>query len=217
MTPDDFLRMARARWSAVPSGAGPIVHVEVDWKAYFEAFREAHGKFPLYYRGKLLFPDGWSYSATDYAGPEWPPPEDPVAAKNLRRMYWRLRRNAVRQEIPPARLQIEQIKQLIATHSVVPLKRVTYWDREGGKDGAGTYVSEVRPVSLDDALARLAWLEDDLALCELKIVDPDAPVSERGELQNDPRVTEENHVHASTQTSLPRPRTGAGQGGGAPV
>ena len=83
--------------------------VRLDWRAYFLEFLEAHGNNPVEHQGRLLFADGWSYSSTDYAGPETPPPDNVIELADLQRVYWTKRRELVRRELarlrPLANLQ----------------------------------------------------------------------------------------------------------------
>src|SRR5262245_41862310 len=75
----------------------------VDWRAYFLAFMEVHGKNPVEVNGKLLFPDGWQYSRNNHAGPEYPPPADPDQHRGLRIVYWKKRREIVETQAPELR------------------------------------------------------------------------------------------------------------------
>lgn len=176
--PSDLIDGLRRAWARrAPTLQGALPRVEIDWRRYFEDFCAAHGRFPLFWSGRLLFSDGWAYGATDHAGPEWPPPADPVERGRLRRLYWRLRRLAVARDLPAARLRVEQIEQLLATHSVVPQQRSVFYDED--KEG---YRVHHQPVDLESARQRVAWLEADLRICELRIVDPDAEVDNFGRL-----------------------------------
>jgi len=84
--------------------------IRVDWKAYFRAFCQEHGH-PIEIGGRLLFPDGWMYSATDYKGPEWPP-EDSDRAKALRRVYWKRRRRSIRQELMELKTTLQDLETM---------------------------------------------------------------------------------------------------------
>lgn len=74
-----------------------VPEIVLDWREYYLSFCQEHGD-PAEYGGRLLFEDGWTYSAFDYAGPEWPPPEDKGNLKGLKITYWRLRRETVKAE-----------------------------------------------------------------------------------------------------------------------
>lgn len=82
----------------IPTETNPVPEILVDWQEYYQSFLQEHGD-PVQYRGRLLFADGWMYSAFDPAGPEWPPPEDEATLKGLQITYWRLRRGAVSVEV----------------------------------------------------------------------------------------------------------------------
>lgn len=176
MNPEALL----ARWQraldakhAAESGAKRI---SVDWGAYFRAFLEKHGAFPFLWAGKLLFPDGWTYGL-DERGPEWPPPEDRAEREKLRRTYWKLRRSAGRRELVAARAELEGLRELIRSRSCPIFHRVSWYDREavqpGPGGGTGAWVGDTVPCDLHGAEERVRWLERDLAICELKLVDPD--------------------------------------------
>jgi hypothetical protein len=140
--------------------------VRLDWPAYFEDFCEQHGKFYVEFRGRLLFEDGWQYSATDYAGPEWPPLEDSKQLLVLQRQYWKLR---LRQSLELA------FKARVVAKGIENLQRAksgTLQERRGKK---------VAPVDVEALEGRKQWLEDDVELCKEKLtelgVQPDANVS----------------------------------------
>jgi hypothetical protein len=170
--PSEMLERLRRRWADRALGDAPTPRVTLDWRAYFRAFCEKHGRFPLLYRGRLLFPDAWQYSATDHAGPEWPPPDDKAERVRLMRAYWKLRRNAVRKTLPAARARLDHLQELVATHDLPVLQRVTTWDPGAGDGGAP--VSRVTEVDLEAARQHVAWLERDLLVCDLRCVDPEA-------------------------------------------
>lgn len=80
----------------------PTPAVELDWAAYWRAFQDLHGGDPVRVGGRLLFRDGWTYSAYDHAGPEWPPPREPGQLRALQKEYWsahRWRVNAEREDL----------------------------------------------------------------------------------------------------------------------
>jgi hypothetical protein len=77
----------------------PQLKVKLDWKEYYKKFSELHGGFPIIYKGRQLFADGWTYSATDYAGPEWEPPKDGKVLATMQKVYWYTRWNRARNEL----------------------------------------------------------------------------------------------------------------------
>lgn len=174
MTPADVidrLRTAWARQSATHQGKLP--RVRIDWEDYFKCFCEKHGRFPLLWANKLLFPDAWTYSATDHAGPEWPPPEDEVERIKLKRIYWKLRLNAVRRDLPETKERVRQLTELLAVRDLTPRQRVTTVDEDTGKVNI-----ELTDIDVGAAAMRLRWLEQDLAVCRLMIVNPDLDMEE---------------------------------------
>lgn len=54
---------------------------------YFYNFCKMHGD-PVDDGKRLIFPDGWTYARTDYAGPEVPPPKDEQVLRALMLVYW---------------------------------------------------------------------------------------------------------------------------------
>lgn len=152
----------------------------LDWRAYFEAFKAEHG-IPLTHRGRLLFPDGWTYSATDYAGPEWPPPEDERELVKLLLAYAVLRQQAVRAELVDARSRRDGALAASATRAVPLMVRTYYRDPE-----TGTVASRTGPLDMTALEERVRWLESDLEMSnenvrrlrlELRLLDlgPTAP------------------------------------------
>lgn len=178
--PAEFLEQQREqlrrRWAARASEGGQTSRATLDWRAYFRTFCERHGRFPLMHMGRLLFPDGWQYSATDHAGPEWRPPEDRAELLKLMRIYWYLRRKAVRRTLPAARAWLDQLGEMAATHDMPILQKVTTWDPDAGEHGQAR--SDTRPVDVEAARQKVAWLERDLLVCELRILNPEAAEDE---------------------------------------
>lgn len=98
--------------------------VRVDWRAYWKEFSRVHGDFPVKYRGRFLFRDGWTY-AQDYPGPEWPPPQEPELGQVIR-AYWILRKRQVRQEWWEKDVELRQLRQLQSTRQL-PLMHRSVW------------------------------------------------------------------------------------------
>src|SRR5688572_21181579 len=133
----------------------------IDWRAYFYAFCEAHGKHPVQWKGRLLFLDGWMYSSTDYRGPEYPPPDDPRKLRHLKRMYWTQRRFAVKFTVNDVAARLEAIESQQDGRSA-PLQQTTrYWD-----DDLKKWQVVKGPVDTAMLKARLRFLQDDLVVCE---------------------------------------------------
>lgn len=173
MTPDELIERVKLTVAQeVPSQAGTAPRVIIDWQEYFRRFCEVHGKFPLMYKGRLLFPDGWTYSATDHAGPEWPPPDDEGRRNELRRNYWKLRLFAVKKELALARDWLRQCEELIATRSVTPAQRTQFVGED--RTGRAVLQTQVADLDVDGARQRVDWLERDEDMCRLNMVNPDA-------------------------------------------
>lgn len=152
-----------------------IPKVTPDWKAYYLAFQKMHeveGGGPVLYgdtEGVWLFGDGWRYSATDYAGPEFPPPEDERELIELQRFYWRRRRAIVHLERGKLSFQLEGIRKQERERET-PLFAMKYLVSE--LTGLPTRDPKDPSVEIDDdwwhdALHRLQWLNDDHDLCSL--------------------------------------------------
>lgn len=137
------------------------VRVELDWDGYWRAFREAHGDNPLEVGGRLLFRDGWTYSASDPSGPEWPPPADPNRRAKLIARYWSRRRDVCHAELVTLKHQLEKLKGLAACRSAPLQQRATFADPETGR-----LRQEKGPLDLAGMEGRLAWLAADVALCD---------------------------------------------------
>ena len=151
-----------------PTGVGKPPRIRIDWRAYFESFREAHGRFPLLYKGRLLFPDGWTYSSTDHRGPEWPPPEDDEGLLALVITYWRLRRDAVKKELIVARDRLATLEELLRTKHLPLIQSTSMVDQETGRTRTSS-----KPLDAEGARHRVLWLEDDLKECNLELGDED--------------------------------------------
>lgn len=140
------------------------VSVRLDWRAYFREFSALHGGDPVIYKGRLLFADGWTYSASDYQGPEWPPPDDPKALANLQRWYWGRRRTIVRHELFTLRESLLSLETAQRNRSA-PLQQIVtvkVWNEGLGRDAN---VWQAKNVDLEGMRGRLAWLEEDLGRC----------------------------------------------------
>ena len=150
--------------------ASPL-QIKLDWKAYFYEFCLTHGNTPVPYpyqpplpSPRLLFSDGWTYSATDYSGPEYPPPADPRGLTELLLTYWTTRYKILNNESHSLR---ESIKSLQALQSIksAPLQQVVrHFDSDIGK-----VVSRKALVDFDGMQIHLEILEQNLSEAELKI------------------------------------------------
>lgn len=106
----------------IPVETDSVPEVFIDWPAYYEDFCHEHHD-PVEYGGRLLFEDGWTYSAFDYAGPEWPPPEDEGKLKGLKIRYWSLRKKIVVAEVQSLQTRLRAVDGLQSGKSLpLPLK-----------------------------------------------------------------------------------------------
>lgn len=151
----------------------PPLRIRVDWKAYWKAFSEFHGGNPVEWEGRLLFEDGWMYSATSYRGPEFPPPPtekdgkpDPKGIADLlvlKKIYWRRRKTIVQAALNQVADVIEQFEQDQRVRKV-PLQ-VKRWEKsEDGAFGWATSELDLEPLRL-----RRTELETDLEHCNKRL------------------------------------------------
>ena len=188
MSPNEFLERLRQEWED-RGGAGQhgkLPSVRLDWEEYFRRFCLAHGGAkhpPLMRAGRLWFEDGWGYSATDHAGPEWPPPTDEDELVRVRRVYWKLRRSAVRRELLKSRLLLEELERLVASHDVLPVQAVATWEEDERHPHGGRWHRQHREVDVGAMRSRVEWLREDLVICEFKIADPDWEPADEPALQ----------------------------------
>lgn len=145
------------------------VLVRLDWRAYYREFALAHGGYPVVHKGRQLFADGWRYSLTDHAGPEWPPPDDPKELLQLRLAYWRRRLtiSANAAEVLGRKLRamedVQRAKDLPLQQIAASLDPVTgLWRRIEGACGEFDFASHRR---------RLEDLESDAATCRERLAE----------------------------------------------
>lgn len=148
----------------------PDLRVELDWRAYFRAFCEAHGE-PHEVGGRLWFEDGWSYSNTAYAGPEYPPPADPERLRRCQLDYWRQRRSEVNDERRLLASRLRGIEDLQSAKSMPLLRKVKV--SEDGTMPDGTPFRRARfeaaPIDAEALMVRLEGLTREQVHCETKI------------------------------------------------
>lgn len=133
-----------------------LPRVELDWYAYWERFKELHGE-PVQVDNRVLFPDGWQYSATNFAGPEYPPPENKVYLWQLQRAYWRRRLALVQAEYKRLDRDLRDLRDLRDAKDA-PLQRRMF-DRDVGR-------TEVADLDLEPMEARLKELALDVNQCK---------------------------------------------------
>lgn len=136
------------------------LQIKLDWLAYFREFCNVHGGDPVHHAGRLLFRDGWTYSATDHAGPEFPPPEsDPQLVKHLKYQYWNIRRQAIRQELEQLKSTIGSLEEMQRSKSA-PLQQVVISYDDKGKPRRGAQPLDIAPLKI-----RLDLLEHAMVEC----------------------------------------------------
>ena len=140
--------------------------VELDWQEYFADFCFLHGK-PVELAGRLWFPDGWSYSAFDYAGPEWGPPTERTELKRIKQQYWETRRIAVLTDLNAAAAELKTLEQAQQLRSV-PLKQ-----RVGSRGDDGKRIVTSSAIDWEALLLRERELklEMDEVLKQLKLIE----------------------------------------------
>ena len=150
-----------------PATSIPSLQIKLDWKAYFRIFCDTHGGFPMPDRGRLLFPDGWTYSNTDYAGPEWPPSENEEERLKVVIRYWVLRKKLVREEYSLRVSILESLVSTVATHSC-PLQRTTQGFMESDS-GERIPISNSSSLDLDAIQIDVEQVHQDLVLCDREL------------------------------------------------
>lgn len=162
-----------------------LLNWKLDWKLYFRKFCEKHGGKHgngVEIDGRLIFEDGWGYSAVDYRGPEFRPPTGP-ALKALMTRYWTERLGIVKDEIKFLSVARENLRDSMLKTNM-PLMRELRRDERKQFRSMMKQRIDIREVSLDKIDERLRWLEADAAECERKIKeltdDPLLPARQQG-------------------------------------
>lgn len=140
-----------------------LPEVRFDWPAYFRKFCELHGE-PVRHKGRLLFKDGYQYSASDYAGPEWPPPEDASELAALVRAYWSERLRMVQVEIAKLKDVVKAVFEAQAGRSAPLQQVVSYVVDDDGKRRV-----EASDIDRQALIERMKWLVDDAIECEREL------------------------------------------------
>lgn len=136
--------------------------VRLDWKAYFYEFCIVHGEPVIFKENRLLFRDGWMYSATDYEGPEFPPPHNNQELDALVLQYWTIRKSQLTTAVTKLHHQIKTAKDAQATRNI-PLQQTTYI--QDGDRRRRTH----KPLDLSGIESRIQWIEADLIECEERL------------------------------------------------
>lgn len=145
------------RWRRERKQPRPLPRLS--WPAYFLRFCEVHGD-PVSYQGRLLFADGWSHSAVDYRGPEFPAPEEQKEAVALRLAYWLCRSRVVSEELQELSRQLQRLEDSQSMCSVA-LQQVVYYQNADGQPARRT-----EDLDLEYTIGRVAWLREDLEECQ---------------------------------------------------
>lgn len=147
-----------------PSPRGKQGVIELDWKAYFYEFCRVHGpQEPVDHGGRLLFKDGWTYSAFAYEGPEWEPPSNFDELDALVVRYWIIRRGWLEVMLSSLVLQLQKLQETIAGKSL-PLRQVVV-----KHDAAGKQVRESVVLTMTGLEQRIKWVRDDLCECDVRL------------------------------------------------
>ena len=150
-----------------------LLNFKLDWQAYFRRFAGHHGGRHgngVEISGRLVFEDGWAYSATSYQGPEWRPPADPAELRALLAAYWRERRGIVADELKLLVAGREALKDSLVKLSLPLMRRVRRYDETKSHGDPGwCYYDAVPLEDLAEFDERIAWLAADLEECETKI------------------------------------------------
>lgn len=155
-------RPSNARKLKPPSlGQSAEGKVQIDWRGYFIEFCRAHGE-PVEFGGRLYFRDGWSYSATDYEGPEWSPPADFRELDEIVTKYWTARLGTLTRSLATLTHELGRLEDLISVRSL-PVQQQVVVDTDRGKRRG------YRPLDLSPLRARIAWVRDDISEAELRL------------------------------------------------
>ena len=157
-----------------PTSAEPVDYrqpIHLDWREYYKGFEKRHGE-PILWKGRLLFRDGWQYSSTDYAGPEWEPPTDPVLLHEVQYLYWQERLKLVSTECEQLEMQLKGLVNLQQAKSLPLVRKVKRWDPD-----SNSMKVDREEVSPDIFKGRLDWLHADIEECneQLQIIRQGIP------------------------------------------
>lgn len=141
-----------------------MLNWKLDWRAYFLRFCEEHGGNPVEVRGRLVLPDGWSYSSTSYQGPEWEPPTDSRALCRLLISYWSERRGIVSDELKLLQTTRKSMVEQMLIRSAPLMKRRRVFD-----DATDKWRWQSEELNLDAIDERIAWLSADVEGCLAKL------------------------------------------------
>lgn len=141
--------------------------VQLDWKAYYDRFDASHGGHPIEYRGRLLWADGWTYSSTDHAGPEWAAPSDKRELRVYQIVYWTRRKGFAKQEMRDKQDELQSLKETQRAKSV-PLQ-VKLLKPSTNDEGLPIMLAEYVDIDFTLLEEKLGYLRQELEYCELKL------------------------------------------------
>lgn len=134
----------------------------IDWVGYYENFRDKHGE-PVSYQGRILFPDGWTYSATDFKGPEYPPPEDKLQLWEMQKAYWIIRKAMLLVEFSDLKVKAECIVELQSVKDAPLMFLQTTIKEDGTKEKLS------QEFDLTILIDRLDFLTQQITVCDREI------------------------------------------------
>ncbi len=182
----------------------------LDWKAYYKLFSETHGGFPIIYKGRQLFSDGWMYALQDYGGPEWPPPTDLKELCTLQSVYWYTRWNRARNELIVLRQQFDALKGLQETKNCQLQQIVTTIDDHEGKRKISQQSLDWTPEIYEMTLSFLESEVEtaDKKLKELKGSDPESTLTNgdsNGHVETELKREQGGQRHTDEPVDVARP------------
>ena len=142
-----------------------IVSIRLNWRAYFETFCQEHGDDPVVVDNRLLFRDGWMYSAHDFQGPEYRPPKDTKELERMQLQYWNARIIIVEDELKELRRMRDGLNGFQTSKSVPLQQSVTFTDDDGKR---GTIVQDIDMGLFQE---RIMWLVEDRKECQEHITE----------------------------------------------
>lgn len=157
--------------------------MKVSWRAYFKDFWQTHGGDPVAWRanpevdksGRLLFPDGWSYSARNVEGPEYPPPEDEQKHLMLIKLYWHKRRAVLQEHYEQMRQTISELaeaQQKLSAALQIPSATLVEDD-----EGVAHRRVALMDIDFDSMIEDLKVIKDDIVHCTQMMNNPTIPES----------------------------------------
>jgi hypothetical protein len=136
----------------------PEDKIRINWVGYFITFCEHHGE-PVLSGGRLLFEDGWTYSSTDYAGPEFPPPTNNDELDVLIKEYWTVRQAQLTREVAKLIHERDKLRKISDSHSL-PIQQTV--KKEYNPSGYA-------PLNMSSLEQRIEWIQSDLIKCAKRL------------------------------------------------